>query len=139
MFQTLEKLGLFLAVLGAGIAGYLVYTHFAGTQIVCGISSCGVVNSSKYSYFLGFPVSMWGLGYYIVVMFLIALKQRRLLVLTTLGGVIFSAYLTYLEAFVINAWCQWCIMSAWIAVSLFIISIRLRSVSDVEISPPEAK
>ena len=38
-------------------------------------------------------------------------------------GLIFSAYLTYLEAFVINAWCQWCIMSAIIMDLAFLASL----------------
>jgi uncharacterized membrane protein len=35
-------------------------------------------------------------------------------------GMVFSAYLTYLEAFVIHAWCQWCVASAIIMVVAFI-------------------
>jgi uncharacterized membrane protein len=47
------------------------------------------------------------------------------------GGLAFSAYLTYLEAFVIHAWCQWCVVSAALAVLVFILALpefrRLRS------------
>ena len=41
-----------------------------------------------------------------------------LLVLTG-WGVLFSAWLTYLELFVIHAICRWCVVSAAIAVVLF--------------------
>lgn len=126
MHTTLEKLALFLAILGAGIAGYLTYTSIAGAQIVCGLSSCGIVNSSEYSKFMGIPVSMLGLAFYLSLIVLLFLKQKKLFFIATLVGVIFSSYLTYLEAFVIHAWCQWCIMSAWISVSLFVIALRLK-------------
>jgi uncharacterized membrane protein len=48
-------------------------------------------------------------------------------------GLGFTAYLTYLEAFVIHAWCRWCIASAVLAVLIFVFAIpeyrRLRSVT----------
>jgi hypothetical protein len=56
-------------------------------------------------------------------------------------GLLFSAYLTYLEAFVIHAWCRWCIASAVLAVLIFIFTLpefrRLRSrVSDARVNGP---
>jgi uncharacterized membrane protein len=41
----------------------------------------------------------------------------------SLGGGLFSAYLTYLEAFVIQAWCQYCVASAIIIALIFVASI----------------
>ena len=38
-------------------------------------------------------------------------------------GVAFSGYLTYLEAFVIHAWCQWCVISAILVTLIFLLSI----------------
>ncbi len=40
-------------------------------------------------------------------------------------GLLYSIYLTFLEAFVIKAFCQWCLVSAWITVCLFVLSIRV--------------
>lgn len=40
-------------------------------------------------------------------------------------GLLYSVYLTYLEAFVIKAFCQWCLVSAWITICLFILSTRV--------------
>ena len=46
-------------------------------------------------------------------------------------GVGFSAYLTYLEAFVIHAWCQWCVASAIIMVLVFLASLpELRRIGE---------
>jgi uncharacterized membrane protein len=53
--------------------------------------------------------------------------KSRFVPLALLGGgiigVLFSAYLTYLEAFVIHAWCQWCVSSAIIMVLAFLASL----------------
>jgi uncharacterized membrane protein len=38
-------------------------------------------------------------------------------------GVVFSAWLTYLEAFVIHAWCQWCVISAILITLIFLLSL----------------
>jgi uncharacterized membrane protein len=38
-------------------------------------------------------------------------------------GLVFTAYLTYLEAFVIHAWCQWCLVSAALVALIFLLSI----------------
>jgi len=96
-----------------------------GSEILCGVSSCGIVNNSNYSEILGIPVSAFGLLFYTGMAVLVVLKYRRLFFLGSIVGVLFSAYLTYLEAFVLHAWCQWCIMSAWIAFSLFVVGARV--------------
>ena len=38
----------------------------------------------------------------------------------TLSGFAFSLYLTYLEVFVIDALCQWCLASAVVMAALFV-------------------
>ena len=43
--------------------------------------------------------------------------------LVTLIGVVFSAYLTYLEIFVIHAICPWCVASAVVMTILFVLAI----------------
>jgi uncharacterized membrane protein len=96
------------------------------------------VNNSVYSQIYGVPISVIGLAGYL---FLLALAfaalwtegrtQRQLLLLSlvlSLVGVGFSAYLTYLEVYVIEALCAWCVASAVIITVLAIVaavSIRL--------------
>ena len=81
----------------------------------------------------GIPVALFGVVGYLVLftVSLIGLQpgwaQRRepTLALVALSGaaVLFTAYLTYLEAAVIHAWCRWCLVSAGIIVAIFMASL----------------
>lgn len=125
--KTLDKLAIALCILGVLISTYLLQSKLFGSELLCGVSSCGVVNNSEYSYLFGIPVSAYGLLFYTGMVGLIIMKHRGLFFFGSLVGVIFSAYLTYIEAFVIYAWCQWCIVSAWLSLCLFVIGLRFIS------------
>src|SRR5919109_76179 len=97
----------------------------------CSVGSCETVQLSRWATLLGLPVAVWGVGYYALIFALtLAAIQPRFadsrglalaLVLLTGWGLLFSAWLTYLELFVINAICQWCVVSAVLATVLFVI------------------
>lgn len=122
-----------VALAGMFVALYLTLYKlgYIGT-LVCAVGSCETVQTSKWATFLGFPVGGWGVAYYVAVFALAlaglapALADRawlsRLLLGITAFGVLFSLWLTYLELFVIHAICQWCVISALLAVALFVIS-----------------
>jgi uncharacterized membrane protein len=123
-----------LCVLGIGVAGYLTWTHLVGADPYCGgTHSCADVQNSPYSEVAGIPVSVIGLAGYVVLLTLSVLRGRvdaevqfYLPVLSfgaALIGVLYSAYLTYLEAYVILAWCYWCVTSAVIIVAVWVLSI----------------
>lgn len=88
----------------------------------CGSGGCERVQTSVYADFLGVPVAFYGVvGYALLLgVSLLGLQPRFLerraptlaLLLLASVGVVFTAYLTWLEAAVINAWCRWCIVSA---------------------------
>jgi uncharacterized membrane protein len=91
------------------------------------------VNTSRWSIFLGLPVAAWGLLFYLEV-FVIALAGTMprwenepvislVLAAEAAFGVLFSAWLTYLELAVIHAICIWCVTSAGIVVIIFLVSI----------------
>src|SRR5215210_4295402 len=108
---------LVLAVLGFLISAYLTWTHFAGLTPVCTGSGegCETVQSSRYASVLGIPVALLGLFAYSGLIFSAVMWKEAgiyLGFLISLVGTLFSAYLTYLEIFVIGALCQWCLASA---------------------------
>jgi uncharacterized membrane protein len=134
-----------LALAGIFISLYLtLYKIGVIGELSCSIGSCETVNTSKWSRFLGLPVAAWGLLFYLDV-FAVALvgTMRRfefepaisfLLVGEAAVGVLFSAWLTYLELGVIHAICIWCVTSAVIVTLLLLTSIAdlkaVRATSD---------
>lgn len=130
-----------LAGFGIFISGYLVTKRFTGGNLVCTRwADCDVVNNSVYSQFYGVPVCVIGLAGYLALLglALAALwatgrRQRQILCLglsLSFGGVGFSAYLTYLEIYVIEALCSWCVSSAIVITLLAIVTaIALRRIA----------
>jgi uncharacterized membrane protein len=125
-----------LALAGVFVALYLTLHRmgfFGGGALVCGVGSCDVVQASRWAVFLGLPVAAWGLGFYIVVLAaaLVSVRDRLLdslpmsaiLLGLATTGFLFSAWLTYLELFVINAICQWCVVSAILATGIFVAAV----------------
>ncbi len=106
-----------LAILGLLVSAYLTWAHFAGLEPVCGLGShgCQTVQSSRFATVLSVPVAVLGLAGYAGLLLAALLKGEAgayLGLLVALVGTLFSAYLTYLEVFVIGAVCQWCVASA---------------------------
>ena len=123
-----------VALAGLFVALYLMLYKlgYIGT-LVCSVGSCEVVQTSKWATLLGFPVATWGVAYYLAVLavsltglaprFAESLGISRLLAAMTATGLLFSLWLTYLELFVIDAICLWCVVSAVLATLLFVIAL----------------
>ena len=105
-----------LAVAGAGVAAYLTWVHYADVSPICATGGgCETVQKSSYSELAGVPVALLGLGGYLailVALFVPGEATRLWAAALALVGAGFSLYLTYLELFVIDAICQWCVASA---------------------------
>lgn len=114
-----------LAVLGIGVASYVAITEFGGGTPVCAIGGgggCETVAQSEYSHLAGINVAALGIGGYVALLVSAALRGdpgRFGAFLFSAIGFGFSAYLTYLELFVIDAICQWCVASAVLMTLLF--------------------
>ncbi len=102
--------------------------------LVCGDGGCEIVQLSEYAELFGIPVAFFGMLAYLALLALSLLglqprwQERREptvgLVLVAGVGVAYSAYLTYLEAAVIHAWCRWCVASA-VIVSIILVAAVL--------------
>jgi uncharacterized membrane protein len=123
-----------LSLIGIFVALYLL-SHSLGLtgSLLCGVGDCAAVQASEYAKVWGIPVSAFGLAGYIAlfVAAMVGLQPRfqhsalvsLALVVGSFVGFAYSAYLTYLEAFVIHAWCQWCVISAILMTIIFLASI----------------
>jgi uncharacterized membrane protein len=120
-----------LAATGLLMSAYLTWVHFRGLTPICfsGSGGCETVQASRYSEILGVPVATLGLAAYAGLLSFLLRGEVGVLfgLFVALVGALFSAYLTWLELFVIHAICQWCVTSAVLmAASLVLTVIRAR-------------
>lgn len=122
-----------LSVVGFLDAVYLAIKTLFGSPITCyAFGGCDIVAQSKYSVLLGIPLSLLGAIFYAATIVLITYYlQRRTkrglqnVVYVAIFGGLFSLYLFALQAFVINAWCFYCVISDTIGVISMILAIYL--------------
>ncbi len=122
------------AIIGALDSLYLTWIKLSHNESLCapGLGDCFTVNTSRYAEIYGIPVAIFGLGTYLAIIAILIyepridfLKENGTLALfgISLIGVLYSAYLSYLEEFVLHAWCPYCILSALAITLVFIVSI----------------
>ncbi len=116
------------AAAGLAVAAYLTYVHYAGVEALCvagGGGGCERVQSSPQAQLAGVPVAVLGLLGYAAILAACALRGEAARVfgaLVAVSGFAFSAYLTYAEVFVIEAICQWCVLSALLMTALAVLT-----------------
>jgi uncharacterized membrane protein len=116
-----------LALAGLGVAGYLTWVHYADLEPICagGSGGCEKVQSSDYAELAGIPVALLGLIGYGAILASLMLPGdlgRFAGAVLSLAGFGFSAWLTYVELFEIDAICQWCVASAVIMTALAVVT-----------------
>jgi uncharacterized membrane protein len=125
--RTLRLAAAVLAVCGIGVATYITIADAGGGAPAClaGGHGCETVANSRYAHLAGINVAVLGIGGYIALL-AAALAPKDLGrfagLLLALVGFGFSAYLTYLELFVIDAICQWCVASACLMALLLVVN-----------------
>ena len=135
-----------LAFIGLADALYLTAHHYLGFPLACGpLSGCGTVTSSLYSVVLGIPVALFGALYYLGMFFgfLFALEYKsltyfRAVCKLSVCGLFASAWFWFVMAFLLHAWCTYCLISATTSTILFAASMyALRVTQNVSSSSGE--
>lgn len=130
-----NRMGMALfSLIGLLIAAYMSLYKLGIVQtLACGTGACETVQESPWADFLGIPVPFWGVGGY-GLLFGASLAgiqpgrngDRRIAAVlfgAAMLAFVFSAYLSWIEATLILAWCRWCIGSAVVATTLFLLSL----------------
>lgn len=123
----LRRLIAFFAAIGIGVATYITIVESGGGAPAClaGGGGCKTVAESSYSHIAGVNIAIFGIIGYVLILssaFLANDAGRFGGFAVALGGFGFSVYLTYLELYVIDAICQWCVASAVLMTILFLLT-----------------
>ncbi len=89
------------------------------TSIICDPGKgCDVVQNSHYAYTFGIKNSHYGVAIFTFLIGLTwlqiknpALIKKRIINLGIITGSLISLWFIYLQAFVLNAWCKYCLVS----------------------------
>ncbi len=125
--------GLLVCLAGIGVASYLTYAHYTDARnLACsdhGVVNCAKVTTSAQSQFLGMPVAVLGLAYF-VAMAAMSLpwawrRPERIVRAARLvaagGGVAMVLWLVYAELFIIDAICLYCTIVHGLTVIFFFV------------------
>jgi vitamin-K-epoxide reductase (warfarin-sensitive) len=109
-----------LAVAGVVVSSISLYHHFGTSKTsFCSFGesfNCDLINRSHYSIVAGVPVAMIGiLGYLLILAMATVYRDKAetpvMLLIASTCGLGFALYLTYIEKFVLAAWCILCLSS----------------------------
>ena len=131
--MSIKKLSIAAAIVAlAGLADaiYLTVHHYTAEPVQCveiaGID-CEMVLTSRYAEIGGIPLAAFGAASYFLAFSFAVLtafgdrRMWRLFGILTSFMAVFSIWLIYLQAFRIQAFCQFCLLSAATTFTLFLL------------------
>jgi vitamin-K-epoxide reductase (warfarin-sensitive) len=120
-----------VALAGVVVSSVSLYHHFSTSKTsFCNFGesfNCDIVNRSSYSMLAGVPVALIGIVGYLLIIGLATIYRDKaetpvILLIASLGGLGFALYLTYVEKFVLAAWCILCLTSLGLIFSAAVLS-----------------
>ena len=122
-----------LAVAGMAVSSLSLYHHFSKSKTsFCNFAQsfdCDLVNRSQYSTFHKVPVALLGILGYLLILSLATVYREKaetplILSAGALGGLGFALYLTYIEGFILHAWCILCLSSLALITVIALLAAR---------------
>ncbi|MEY2518936.1 MAG: hypothetical protein QOF24_695 [Verrucomicrobiota bacterium] len=130
--NSLYTLAALIALLGLSDSIYLTVHHLTGQDVDCLASgSCETVLTSAYAAVGKIPLAAFGAVAYFSAFSLATLagfgrRWARRLLLCLVGGMLgMTCWLLYLQAFVLHAFCDFCLLSAGLTMTLSAIVLTI--------------
>ena len=122
-----------IGLIGFADSSFLAMKHYLALPVPCFIvQGCDIVTTSRFSMIGPVPLAVLGMLYYLVVIILAVAyfdskKKNILLFLAKFSVIGFatSVYLVYLQAFILHAFCLYCLISATTSTLLFLIGVSV--------------
>lgn len=119
-----------LSIFGFTDSAFLAIEHYQNLIPPCTTAGCETVLTSQYSEIFGIPVALLGALYYLIISIGLFAHiegkhepSLRTVLLLTVFGFAMSLWFVYAQAFIIGAYCLYCLGSATISTILFFSSM----------------
>lgn len=133
MDKWLYRASVALVIVGLAVSVYMTIYKYTGNDGMClGSGDCSTVNASRFSEVNGIPVAVFGVVGYAAILIVHFYENRgeflrrngTLMIFgMSLAGFAFTLYLVYLEIYVINALCPFCVASQITMTLIFILAV----------------
>jgi uncharacterized membrane protein len=124
--KTMRYLMAMLAIAGVVVSILALHVHYSTETQPCSINEkwdCGVVNHSPFAEIAHIPVADIGIAGYLALAGLAFLRQRALTFLAAEAGLGFALWLTFIEEYVLQVWCLYCVISLGVIVLITLLSL----------------
>ena|SRR3989344_2906425 len=118
---------LVLSLAGFFNSSYLTILHYKNIIPPCTLArGCETVLTSQFSVIFGVPIALFGSLFFLTLIILLLLGKSNYFKLLILAGVVVSIILFCIQAFVLHAFCQYCLLSEAIILGIFVFSFKLK-------------
>jgi uncharacterized membrane protein len=114
-----------VSLIGLGDSLYLTIQHLTGQSVRCSVTTgCSAVLSSQYATIAGIPTAAFGALAYFAAFSLATLavfgyeRARTALALLVAPMLLMTLWLLYVQVFALHAFCEYCLLSAGMTVTL---------------------
>ena len=125
-----------LALAGIIDAGLALRVHYSTDTQPCSINEhwdCGIVNHSSFAEVDHVPVAAVGMAGYLTLGVFAWFRRRFVLLLAALVGLGFALRLTFLEEYVLQVWCFYCVISQTIIAAIALLGLGWFTVEYVQL------
>jgi uncharacterized membrane protein len=124
--KTMRYLMAMLAIAGVVVSILAFHVHYSTETQPCSINEkwdCGVVNHSPFAEIAHIPVAAIGIAGYLALAGLAFMRQRALTFLAAEAGLGFALWLTFIEEYVLQVWCLYCVISLGVILLITLLSL----------------
>jgi uncharacterized membrane protein len=124
--KTMRYLMAMLAIAGVVVSILALHVHYSTETQPCSINDkwdCGIVNHSPFAEIMHVPVATIGIAGYLALAGLALARRRILVTASAMVGLGFALWLTFIEEYVLQVWCLYCVISQVIIALITLLSL----------------
>jgi uncharacterized membrane protein len=124
--KTIRYLIALLALAGVVVSILALRVHYSTGTEPCSINDkwdCGIVNHSPFAEIMHIPTAAIGIAGYLALAGLALARRRVLVTAAAMFGLGFALWLTFIEEYILQVWCLYCVTSQVIIAAITLISL----------------
>lgn len=120
-YKIFNYLIYFLSLIAFIFSLYLTKLSYSTSSSCSIFNGCDLVLKSKYSRIFDLPLSIFGMIYALLIIFLFSLRKRKILLLISFSGTLVALILLGIQFFILKSICFYCTVTDTIFIIIFLL------------------